>query len=140
MHAADSGMVERGDMFWNRSIGSPLLDKLAAALFGFPPRNWFAPDAYLRDGDALADYGLDIRVVSIPGHSLGSIGLLTDEGDLFCGDLIDRSGGPTLNRIMDDAAAARAGVRKLRELATGTVYPGHGPPFSMNEVADPGAP
>jgi len=136
MHKADLGMVEHGDMFSSRSIGNPLVGKLAAFLFGFPRRNWFSPDAYLQEGDALADYGLDLRVLSIPGHSLGSIGLLTSEGDLFCGDLIDSNGGPALNRIMDDAIAAEASVQKLRELVTGTVYPGHGPPFTMAQMPE----
>jgi len=35
---------------------------------------------------------------------------------------------------MDDLAAAKASVEKLKGLEVGTVYPGHGKPFSMEEL------
>lgn len=38
MHNGDSGMVERGDMFWNRRKGNILLGMIARILFGFGKR------------------------------------------------------------------------------------------------------
>jgi glyoxylase-like metal-dependent hydrolase (beta-lactamase superfamily II) len=72
-------------------------------------------------------------VLSIPGHSRGSIGLLTADGDLFVGDLLVNTKRPVLNSIMDDRAAAQASVEKLKSLKIKTVYPGHGAPFSMDQ-------
>jgi hydroxyacylglutathione hydrolase len=72
--------------------------------------------------------------VHIPGHSSGSIGVLTAGGHLFCGDLLTNTGGPVLNQIMDDPAAARASVERLRSLHIDTVYPGHGGPFSLEQL------
>jgi hydroxyacylglutathione hydrolase len=132
MHSDDSGMVERGDMFGNRQKGNNFLTRmLVPILFGFGKSERFTPDFYLDEGDDLSDYGFDARVLRIPGHSKGSIGILTAGGDLFCGDLLENTDGPVLNSIMDDLAAANASVEKLKGLKISTVYPGHGEPFPM---------
>ena len=132
MHDDDSGMVERGDMFGNRQKGNNILTRmLVPVLFGFGRSERFTPDFYLDEGTDLSDYGFDARVLHIPGHSKGSIGILTAGGDLFCGDLLENSDEPALNSIMDDLAAANASVERLKGLKINTVYPGHGQPFSM---------
>ncbi len=73
-------------------------------------------------------------MISIPGHSRGSIGILTADGDLFVGDLFESTKLPRLNSIMDDLAAAQASVEKLKSLNVKAVYPGHGQPFSLNQI------
>ena len=130
MHPDDVGMVERGDMSWNRQ-GKKLILKTTGLLFGFGRAERFTPDSLLREGDDLAAYGLDAQVIHLPGHSLGSIGILLAGGDLIGGDLLENTKGPALNAIMDDRAAAAASVDKLKGRQVGTVYPGHGQPFAM---------
>ena len=136
LHEDDAGMVERGDMFWNRESGNVLLRMIAPVVFRFPGSARFELDLYLEDGTNLSEYGLDARVLSIPGHSKGSIGILTAVGDLFCGDLLENRDGPALNSIMDDPTAAKASIEKLRHLEITTVYPGHGEPFSMGQLLE----
>jgi len=131
MHNDDSGMAERGDMFWNRRKGNILLGTIARILFRFGKKERFRPDLYMEDGYDLSEYGFDAEVLHIPGHSKGSIGILTAYGDLFCGDLFENREKPALNSIMDDLTAANATVEKLKKLRIKTVYPGHGKPFSM---------
>jgi glyoxylase-like metal-dependent hydrolase (beta-lactamase superfamily II) len=131
MHDDDAGMAERGDMFWNRKKGLFLIRVLAPILFGFPKSDRFKPDLAIKDGYDLSEYGLDAKVLSIPGHSKGSIGILTADGDLFCGDLLAYSDKTFLNSIIDDPAAANASLEKLKSLAINTVYSGHGKPFPM---------
>ena len=131
IHPDDSGMVERGDMFWNRNTGNVLLRMASPILFGFGKAERCTPDLYIEDGHDLSEYGLDAVVLHIPGHSKGSIGILTAGGDLFCGDLLENTNEPGLNSIMDDPAAAHASVERLKGLEMGTVYPGHGEPFPM---------
>jgi glyoxylase-like metal-dependent hydrolase (beta-lactamase superfamily II) len=132
MHQDDVGMAERGDMFSNRSSGNRLMGILAPILFRFPRSNHFAPEFTLAEGDDLSAYGFDAQVLSLPGHSKGSIGILTAGGDLFCGDLLANEDQPALNAIMDDTAAACASIEKLKDLELATVYPGHGKPFPMD--------
>ena len=131
VHYDDSGMVERGDMFWNRKKGNILIRTIAPILFGFGKSARFKPDLYIEDGYDLAGYGFDAKVLHIPGHSKGSIGILTAAGDLFCGDLLINNNKPVLNSIMDDSSAANASIEKLKSLEINTVYPGHGKPFPM---------
>ncbi|MFC1846484.1 MBL fold metallo-hydrolase [Chloroflexota bacterium] len=139
MHQEDSGMVERGNMFSNRKTGNIISRKLMGALtpilLGFGKSERFTPDCYLDNCYDLSEYGLDARVVYIPGHSKGSIGILTLSGDLFCGDLLingDRTDNPSLNSIVDDKVVMDESVNKLKDLGINTVYPGHGKPFSGN--------
>lgn len=137
IHEADSGMVERGDMFWNRNRPNLLVRTLIGFVFRLRQADRFKPDFYIKEGDNLSEYGLDAEVISLRGHSKGSIGLLTADGDLFCGDLLANVGQPDLWSIIDDREAAHASVEKLKGIAINTVYPGHGQPFPMQEFLKP---
>jgi hydroxyacylglutathione hydrolase len=135
MHADDSRMAEVGDMFVNRSRPNAILRALIPRLVGFGREERFAPDVLLEDGSALAEYGLDALVIGIPGHSKGSIGFLTADGTFFCGDLLENTKQPGLGSLMDDRQAALASMARLRELKIGRIYPGHGAPFSMDQLS-----
>lgn len=136
MHAGDSGMAERGDMFWNRKGGNRLLRTFAPILFRFSKADRFEAHVHLQDGSDLSGFGLDAEVIELPGHSSGSIGVLTADGDLFCGDLLENNDSPAPGSIVDDAPAAQASLDRLRSLNIRTVYPGHGQPFSMQKFWD----
>jgi hydroxyacylglutathione hydrolase len=131
MHKDDAGMAERGDMFWNRESGNTLIKMLAPVLFRFGKSKRFEADLFVDDGYTFSEYGFDASVPIIPGHSKGSIGIMTTNGDLFCGDLFDNTDNPMLNSIIDDPESAKTSVEKLRGFVVNTVYPGHGKPFSM---------
>jgi hydroxyacylglutathione hydrolase len=94
------------------------------------------PDIYLEDGSSLADHGWEAQVFNTPGHSSGSISILTAYGDLFCGDLLTNSTGkPMLNSMMYDHPAGLASLAKLKTYPIKTVYPGHGPAFAWEALA-----
>ncbi len=131
MHKDDAGMATHGDMFWNRKSGNTLFRMIAPILFRYSESDRFEPDFYIEGGDDFSEYAFDAKVLSIPGHSKGSIGVLTANGDLFCGDLLDNKVKPVLNSIMDNLAAAHASVEELAGLEINTVCPGHGKPFPM---------
>ena len=135
MHAADSGMVERGDMFVNRKKPNLIIRMLLPIFSGFGRLERFAPDLLVADGDDLSAYGFDASVISLPGHSKGSIGILTAGGVLFCGDLLVNTDRPALNSLTDDLAAANASLQELGSMSIGVVYPGHGGPFPIEVVS-----
>jgi hydroxyacylglutathione hydrolase len=134
MHKDDLGMVEAGDMFYNRQKPNLILRKLIALYASSGKKDRFTPDLLVEDGYDLSGFGLDAKVVSIPGHSKGSIGVLTASGALFCGDLLISTKKPGLNSLIDDPVEANLSLQKLFSLGTGTVYPGHGEPFPLNLV------
>jgi hydroxyacylglutathione hydrolase len=131
MHRDDSAIVERGDIFAGRQRSNFFFRRLAPVLFGFGKSKRFKPDLYLEDGYDFAEYGFEAKVVHIPGHSQGSIGILTAGGELFGGDLVIKKSKPERNSLIDDPAAAEASIKKLKSLKIRTVYPGHGRPFPM---------
>ncbi len=135
MHRDDAGMAERGDMFVNRKKPNILIRTLLPRFTGFGAAERFTPDLFLGDGDDLSQYGLEAKVISLPGHSRGSIGILTTSGELFCGDLLENTKGPGLNSLMDDSAAANASLARLESLNIETVYPGHGKPFAKKSLS-----
>ena len=131
MHRDDAGMLERGDIFWNRKSGNFVIRAMASVLFRFGKSQRCSPDVYLEEGDDLSPYGFDAKVLHIPGHSKGSLAILTADGALFCGDLLLYKDGPVLNSIIDERAAAQASFERLKGLKANTVYTGHGEAFSM---------
>ncbi|MCJ7530910.1 MAG: MBL fold metallo-hydrolase [Anaerolineales bacterium] len=135
MHLDDSGMAERGDMFVNRKKPNILFRALVSIFTGFGTSERFTPDVPLDDGYDLSQHGLEAKIISLPGHSKGSIGILTASDELFCGDLFENTKGPTINSLIDDSTAAGASVANLESLKIRTVYPGHGQPFAMELLA-----
>jgi glyoxylase-like metal-dependent hydrolase (beta-lactamase superfamily II) len=132
MHKDDSGMVERGDMLWNRKKRNVFVRTLFRLFFRLGKSDRFKADFYVDDGYDFSEYGFDAKVLHFPGHSKGSIGILTVDGDLFCGDLLASADNkPEIGGIVDDKIAMQTSVQKLRGLQANTVYPGHGQPFSM---------
>ena len=131
MHAGDLGMAEHGDMFFNRNQPNILIKTLVPLLTGFGKSQRFSPDLLVHEGDDFSSYGFDAQVITIPGHSKGSIAILTASADLFCGDLLENIKEPVLGSLTDDIPAAKASLQKLNGMNIGMVYPGHGQPFPM---------
>ena len=137
MHRDDAGMVGRGNMSHSRKAKPDRITAMGRVIMLVgkvmtlvKPGDFdcFSPDVHLEDGQSLAEYGFDAKVLHLPAHSRGSIGVLTPDGELFCGDFIYNFFGP--NQVwVDDLAAANAGVERLKTLNVRTVYPGHGKPF-----------
>jgi len=107
MHHEDTGMVEYGDMSWNRRPPNPIM-RLFKSILGLGKSDRFKPDLELEDGCDLSEYGLHANVIHIPGHSRGSIGVLTDDGILFCGDLLANTKKPDFWSIIDNFSEAKA--------------------------------
>jgi len=137
MHIEDEGMVEKGDLFYNRKANFLMRMMGKIMLFflrgGLKKNERFTPDLHFDDGYNLSEYGLDATVLYVPGHSKGSIGILTNNGDLFCGDLLENTKKPAKNSLIADKKAFNESVEKLKGLKIGTVYPGHGEPFPMEQ-------
>jgi hydroxyacylglutathione hydrolase len=136
MHSGDSAMAESGDMFRDVKGLTTAIVRMLLPLVGMSRYDSFRPDIILEDGHDLSEYGFDARVVHFPGHSKGSIGVLTAGGDLFCGDILGNTGRPAKTTLIDDSAELDASVERLRTLEIKTIYPGHGRPFRMEQFME----
>jgi len=134
MHRDESEVAEHGDMLGSRPGWPRLIRAYTRFIFLYLPigkSKRFKPDVYLEDNQDLSEYGLDARVVHIPGHTAGSIGVLMGGGDILCGDLLLGNKKPKKNSLVDNAAEMDASIERLENLGVKTVYPGHGKPFKM---------
>lgn len=139
MHAGDLGKAEHGDMFWRSAGLTPAMGvaKALTGVLGIATFDPFVPDVLLTEGQSLAEWGLAATVHHLPGHSPGSVCVLTENGDFFCGDLLTNTRErPARNSIIDVPRDYDASIRRLRELPITTVYPGHGEPFTLAELSE----
>jgi glyoxylase-like metal-dependent hydrolase (beta-lactamase superfamily II) len=126
MHQGDLEIVERKHVM---SALERAITRFMGWIAGVGEVEAFTPDIFLEDGQSLAAYGLDAKVIHIPGHSNGSIGILMADGDLFCGDVFVNVKKPAQHTIVTNAAALKASIEKLKSADIRQVYPGHGRPF-----------
>lgn len=136
-HRLEAEAVAKGNMALDRKYRPGLISRGMLSLIGWIGRSdRFEPDVFLEDGDDLSVYGWDARVLHIPGHSMGSIGVLTASGDLYCGDLLWNIDKPEPQSNLDDQADWDTSFEKIKGLNIHTVYPGHGKPFLMEKLID----
>lgn len=131
IHQYDSGMVINGDMFWNRKVGNWIIRKIVNIFFRITK---FKPDLIIDENSDLSKYGLDAEVIYLPGHSKGSIGILTKSGEFICGDLFTNVKKPEQNSMVDNKNELNNSINKLKNLKIETVFPGHGRPFQMSSL------
>ncbi|MFD4658268.1 MBL fold metallo-hydrolase [Kitasatospora sp. NPDC058444] len=100
----------------------------------------FEPAVLLRGETNLEDFGLAARVMPTPGHTAGSVSVLTDDGDLVAGDLIAGSfmglvpGKPANPPFHDDPRQNLASLREMLALDPTTLHVGHGTPLDPDRV------
>lgn len=146
MHPLDIKQVEKLDMnimmssFRYQSIALTLLFKILKKMITkinqktIDDFTAFSPDILLEEGDELSQYGFDAKIIHIPGHTQGSIGLLTGEGDFICGDVLENMKKPAKAPNAEDFQALDKSIEKIRNLNAVKIYPGHGKPFGAEEV------
>jgi hydroxyacylglutathione hydrolase len=137
IHKDDSLMVENGLLLKrkNRSFHAKvfsLIRKLFRRKFTFDK---FKPDIYLIDGQDLNEYGFNAKVVHIPGHTKGSIGILTDDGNLFAGDTFTNRRKPEKANYIENHLELENSINRLKKMNIRMIFPGHGRPFKMEQIA-----
>lgn len=87
----------------------------------------FEPIIYLENDDDLSEYGIAAKVVELPGHTKGSIGIKVDD-NLFVGDALMNMFYPTLSMLYADEQEMLSSAEYISELGDKTIYFGHGKP------------
>ena len=132
-HKGDVKMVETGDMFYNKNINMRTLGKILFFILLRGTFEKFTPDILLEDKQDLTPYGLEAEIIYLPGHSKGSIGILTTHNVLICGDLLINIKKPQKNTLIEDKEELDASVEQIKNLKINMIYPGHGKPFPMEQ-------
>jgi len=140
VHRGDEALLRRGRMNplqplrLEARLIKPLVDK------PFPP---VAPDLLVDETTELAEFGVQGRILSTPGHTAGSISLLLPTGEAIVGDVLMGGfmGGnlfgsrPNYHYFADDLAAVRQSIHALLAAGVEAFYVGHGGPLARDAVA-----
>jgi glyoxylase-like metal-dependent hydrolase (beta-lactamase superfamily II) len=82
-------------------------------------------DLKLNNNQTIKKYGLDLKIVSLPGHTDGSIGVLYKDY-LFAGDaLVNRKKQPQIAYQNQHNKKALSSFQKIMELAPKIIFVGH---------------
>lgn len=92
------------------------------------------PDIWLADGQDLSSYGVDAKVFALPGHTKGSIGVLTGTGDFFIGDAMFNLFRPTGSLVYENREEMEQSVEKIIQSGAKRLWFGHGKPASADKI------
>lgn len=87
-----------------------------------------SPDIIIDEGYSLRKYGLNARIINLSIYRKNSIGILTDEGELFCEDLLVEE------TIYKPSNKEQIYFEKFKRFLIDIVYPGHGNPIQINSL------
>jgi glyoxylase-like metal-dependent hydrolase (beta-lactamase superfamily II) len=122
--------------------GVTLLGKLLIGLMKWAPRITVPStrvDIVLGDdGLTLDEYGIPGRVVYTPGHTMGSVSVLLENGDAIVGDLAGSARymqlKPGMPIFAEQERLIKPSWKKLLDLGAQMIYPAHGKPFSADAL------
>lgn len=80
--------------------------------------------------------GIGLEIISLPGHTSDSVGLLTDDGILFCGDAC-MNNFLSINRNIiwiENPDEYKKSWDKMIESSAISIYPSHGSPFPKKDL------
>ncbi|MCI9127853.1 MAG: MBL fold metallo-hydrolase [Eubacterium sp.] len=86
------------------------------------------PTVFLNDNDVLDAYGIPAKIIALPGHTKGSIGLDIEQRNLIVGDALMNMFYPTISMLYNDKMAMVKSAEKISSLGNRTIYFGHGKP------------
>jgi glyoxylase-like metal-dependent hydrolase (beta-lactamase superfamily II) len=133
MGAVD-GLCKEGVPFYCSLADAPALEdprKNGSAYFGKEVTVKTVPTKLLREGDVLSLGEERLTVLETPGHTEGSICLVSDEL-LFSGDTLFFHGYGRTDLYGGSDQKIASSLRRILSLEERTVYPGHGKATSVS--------
>lgn len=88
----------------------------------------FKTSIFLKDGDNLDKYGINGKIIGLPGHTAGSIGILVGDNDFLVGDALMNMFSPSVSLLYEDQNAMLISAEKIEKLGNNKIHFGHGKP------------
>jgi hydroxyacylglutathione hydrolase len=98
------------------------------------------PDVLIDERLDLNAYGVDGYVFGTPGHSAGSVTLVTASGDAITGDMVGGGAKPGLPGVSCDIDQLKASISTLGQHAIQKVYTSHAGVYDIEDVLKLGVP
>lgn len=83
---------------------------------------------FIKEGDNLLKYGINAKIIELPGHTKGSVGVDVAGKALIAGDSLDNWLFPATGHLYTDFNALKKSAERIRKLGNRTLYYGHGNP------------
>ncbi len=144
VHASEAGLLAEGRIVLppgTRPATRGLIGlarrrpRIVERLYRFEP---VAADLLIEDQLALDPFGVEARVLHTPGHTIGSLTVLTANGDAAVGDLAVNyypfGRGPYTPPFADSLEAVGRQWRRLLEMGARWIFPAHGRPFPASRL------
>lgn len=131
MSEKDCGLIESNTnqkLFSETFLGRIVLS-VSLKDFSARPMRTFQPNILLKDKDSLSDYGINASIVSLPGHTDGSIGIDVDKKYLIVGDALMNMFYPTVSMLFHNKDEMLESARKISKIGNRIIYFGHGKPM-----------
>lgn len=101
----------------------------------FKPKT-FKVDRILRDNQIIKKYGIKLKIISLSGHTNGSIGILYNNY-LFVGDaLVNRKRYPEIAYQNQNNYEACQSYNKILQLKPDIIFVGHDKEFKINKLKE----
>ena len=99
------------------------IKRLRSFLYISCNRQELKPDLIIDEGYSLKEFGINARIINMSGYANDTIGVLTDEGELFCDNIFNNTNNLSSSTMI---------VEKFKRLLIDIVYPQQGNPILLN--------
>lgn len=98
------------------------------------PIEKFKPTIFLKDGDSLKRFGIEGKILALPGHTKGSIGIDIEERDLIVGDSLMNMLTPTISLLYENKMQLELSAKKISSLGNRLIHFGHGKSVQSRKI------
>ena len=94
-------------------------------------------DVIVKEDVDLSAYGIDARVLTMPGHTMGSLAVLASDGGCAVGDNLAAlvfKNRPEMPPFAESAELIGSGLKKVLDSGATYIYPGHGNRWEASTV------
>lgn len=136
LHPADAPKAHAGrhTMPHGRGHLGLAVEKTVNALRVTLPFKSFCPEVKLEDDFSLKEFGIPGRIIYTPGHTVGSVSLLLEDGRMFVGDAIVNQWHVSFPLYWEDARLAIDSGKRILACRPRQLFSGHGKPFAADDL------
>ena len=88
----------------------------------------FEPEVFLYEGLSLEDYGVQARIIELPGHTKGSVGLISGDTDIIVGDALMNIFYPCKSMLYENREVMEQSAKRISGFTDFNIHFGHGKP------------
>jgi glyoxylase-like metal-dependent hydrolase (beta-lactamase superfamily II) len=143
VHKSEAALLRNGTSILPAGTGAvgrfmmTLLSRLARSVPALTAFRAVAADVMIEKETFLQPYGISGRILPTPGHTVGSLTVMLDNGAAFVSDLAVNFypwGGPIFPPVADDVPQLMKSWQTLLAQPVKTMYPAHGRPFPVAKL------